>query len=290
MSSKYKKSKLKPDDLEDDNNDDPLIESDDTASDEEIEVEQSGGDTDAETEARQDLSDDEHLDLDPDNEPKDSESDEYDPVQEEELAEEDPEEPGEEVEPEEDGAVVGEDFVVESKSCYAKNLNKDNLVMDEDDSSMYGKLEYKRIPDSERDTDPIMTYYEMVRIIGTRAQQFNLGAPPLVLGIDGLHPAKMAYIELMAQMTPFIVRRHLPSKKYEEWRVDELQLIHQIDDEFFVPEEFDLETFKKKNNILQPKQLKRSEALEPTDAEHETKTPNKRTKTVRSPKLPGAKN
>jgi DNA-directed RNA polymerase subunit K/omega len=256
MSSKNNQRKKKKVDLDDDNDDDPIIESTDSENEENNEDDeksnQSGGDDETDYEAKQDLSDDEHLDLDQEEETKDPDDgdEEYDPVQEEELAEEDPDEPEEEPEgPEE----AGEDFVVESKTCYSKNLNKDNLVMDEDDSNMYAKLEYKRIPDNERETDPIMTYYEIVRIIGTRAQQFNLGAPPLVLGLEGMHPAKMAYIELMAQRTPFIVRRHLPSKKYEEWNIDELQIIHQIDDDFFVPENFDLEAFKKQNNILQQK-------------------------------------
>ena len=139
---------------------------------------------------------------------------------------------------EDDAGEEGE-YAGETKQCHLKNLNKDFIVLDEDDSNMYGKMEYKKIPQNERETDAIMTYYEMVRIIGTRAQQFNFGAPPLVKGLDGLHSAKKAYLELIAKMTPFIIRRHLPGKKYEEWRVDELEIIHSITDSFFVPENFD---------------------------------------------------
>jgi len=129
------------------------------------------------------------------------------------------------------------DTTGESKVCYLKNVNKDTIPLDGgDDSNLYGKMEFKRVDDKKRVSDAVMTYYEIVRIIGTRAQQFNFGAACLVTGIDHLHPAKRAYVELMARLTPFIIRRHLPGKKYEEWRVDELEIIHIITDDFFVPE------------------------------------------------------
>jgi DNA-directed RNA polymerase subunit K/omega len=231
---------------------------DDANEDDEL---QSGGE---ETESELD-SDNDHPDIDPDDE-KDYDKDddgEYDPVDEneeledpdkepdiedeqeeeaEEAAEE--EEEGEaEIEGEVEGEAEGEEYTGDTKPCHMKNLDKDFIVLDEDDSNMYGKMEYKKIPDEDRDTDPIMTYYEMVRIIGTRAQQFNYDAPPLINGIDNLHPAQKAYIELMAKKTPFIIRRHLPGKKYEEWRVDELDIIHKITDDFFVPENFDINQF-----------------------------------------------
>lgn len=128
------------------------------------------------------------------------------------------------------------------KVCYAKNLNKDFIVLDEDDSNIYEKMEYVKIDNEFRITDPVMTYYEMVRVLGTRAQQFNLGSEPLVKGIEHLHPAKMAYIELITKMTPYIIRRHLPGKKYEDWKIEELEIIHEITDNFFIPENFDWNT------------------------------------------------
>jgi DNA-directed RNA polymerase subunit K/omega len=130
-------------------------------------------------------------------------------------------------------------YVGESKVCYMKNLDKDFVVLDEDDSNMYAKMEYKKIPQEERISDPILTYYELVRIIGTRAQQFNFGAVPLVKNLGQMHPAKMAYVELRLKLTPYIIRRHLPGKKYEEWNVDELEQIHILTDDFFVPDNVD---------------------------------------------------
>lgn len=135
----------------------------------------------------------------------------------------------------------GETYATESKKCYMKNLDKDFLVLDEDDSHMYGKKKWKRIPNSQRITDPVMTYYEMVRVIGTRAQQFNFGSPPLIENLDNLHSSKMAYVELMAKQTPFIIRRYLPGKLYEDWSVSELDIIHTISDDYFVPKNIDWE-------------------------------------------------
>lgn len=212
---------------------------------------QSGGDSEVSpSENELDISDSENLDIDPDDEADldQNEDDKYDPVNESEESE-DPEE----TEPEDEEIIDDElaesnidedsadEFVPESKVCYQKHANKEDILLDEDDSSIYGKLPYTKVPDEERISDPVLTYYELVGVIGTRAQQFYLGAPPLVKGIENLHPAKMAYIELMAKMTPFIIKRNLPGKKYEEWRIDELEIIHKINDELFTPKNFDMD-------------------------------------------------
>lgn len=223
---------------------------------------QSGGESDeSQDSSHQSSEDNSTLDRDPDDEADPNEDDIYDPVEEFQEDEDPDEESDENGEGEEEGdeeeeiGDEGEEFGEDGeeyhgKTCHLKDLNKDYIVLDEDDSTMYGKLEFTKIPENERETGNIMTYYEMVRIIGTRAQQFNLGASPLVEGIDHLHPAKMAYVELIAKMTPYIIRRHLPCKKYEEWKVDELEIIHEITDDFFVPEKFDWNSLMKQSEKI----------------------------------------
>ena len=248
---------------------------DDDDDDDDDETTQSGGDSDEGSEnevASTELGDDSNsLDTDPDEEMDQVDDDKYDPINDAEEVEdadvesvesvggEDENEGNDEGEENEDtgigedgdgdgdgdGDPDGDGYTGETKQCHLKNLNKDFIVLDEDDSNMYGKMEYKRIADEDRESDNIMTYYEMVRVIGTRAQQFNFEAPPLAKGLSGLHVAKMAYIELIAKMTPYIIRRHLPGKKYEEWRIDELDIIHKITDDFFVPENFDWDALMK---------------------------------------------
>ena len=235
------------------------------------------------------------IDIDPDDEKEfdANDDDKFDPVNEtEEVEDPDAEADGEtegegEADADAEGeieegdadaegeAAEGDDdrFPVQPKVCHLKNLNKDFMVLDEDDSNMYGKMEYKRVTDADRETDPIMTHYEMVRIIGVRAQQFNFGAEPLVKGLEGMHPAKMATVELLSKMTPFIIRRRLPGKKYEEWKVHELEMIHEITDDFFIPENFDWNSLMK----LQPTE-DAIKQLDKQPAKETTKEPTKETR------------
>ena len=205
---------------------------------------QTGGDDTENNDTEDELGDDTvTIDIDPNDEKDPNEDDKYDPVEEsEELEDEVIEVAAEEEEEEEEEE---EDIAETGKACHLKNLNSDIIILDEDDSSTYGKMEYKRIADEDRETDAIMTYYEIVRVIGTRAQQFNFGAEPLVMGIDNLSPPQMAYVELISKMTPYIIRRPLPGKKYEDWTIDELEIIHTINDDFFVPGNFDWEALAK---------------------------------------------
>ncbi|AYV85601.1 MAG: DNA-directed RNA polymerase subunit 6 [Satyrvirus sp.] len=227
---------------------------------------QSGGETESDVDVGV-ASDTSTIDIDPDDEKDyvEEEDDKYDPVNENEEIEDpdeetDIDEMGEKEEEKEEIEEIEEmeapveaeegEYVQEAKPCHLKNLNKDFIVLDEDDSNIYGKMESKKINDEDRESDPIMTYYEMVRVIGTRAQQFNFGAQPLVKGLESMHSAKMAYLELISKMTPFIIRRHLPGKKYEDWKIEELEIIHSITDSFFVPENFDWNSLMKQADEL----------------------------------------
>jgi len=288
----YKKGKKK---IFDDNSDDDVEEFQNS---EDEYVSQSGGDTDRESSDDELDSDSANLDVDPDDELDPNEDDKYDPVNEneeledpdeetdieDEAGEEEAEEEAEEIEGEGMEGEEGEEgYTAEAKTCHMKNLNKDFLVLDEDDSNMYGKMEYKRIADEDRESDAVMTYYEMVRIIGTRAQQFNFGAEPLVKGLDGLHPAKMAYLELISKMTPYIIRRHLPGKRYEEWKVEELEINHEIKDDFFVPEKFDWDALMKQANEYNNTNIDMSSQNEPVK-KSSSKTSQSRVKTSKTTK------
>ena len=259
MSNKSKSSKPSKKKFISKKKNEPIYDDDDDVedfenSDDEEYASQSGGD-DKDASINSELgSDSATLDIDPDDEEDPNDDEKYDPAEDEELEEPDEETNSSEEdiykETDEKYTESDEEYSAGTKPCHMKDLNKDFIVLDEDDSNMYGKMEYKKILNEDRETDSILTYYEMVRIIGTRAQQFNFGVEPLVRGIEGLHPAKMAYVELIARMTPFIIRRHLPGKKYEEWRIDELTIIHSITDDFFVPENFGWDSLMKEANKL----------------------------------------
>lgn len=168
------------------------------------------------------------------------ESDEYEDSDEEanDLTEQEDLEDSELEDQEFDDEVESEEEVPDSddEDCYAGSARTDYLEIDDMPEIT---AENVRLEGDDRVTRPIMTYYELVRLIGTRAQQFNLGATPLVDGLIGLPVQKMAYLEIMSHMSPFILRRHLPNSKYEDWKLEELLIPHIITDDFFLPGEFD---------------------------------------------------
>ena len=80
----------------------------------------------------------------------------------------------------------------------------------------------KRIPDEKRTTTPYMTKYERARILGTRALQISMNAPPLV-DIEGeTDPLAIAMREFNQKKIPLIVRRYLPDGSFEDWTCEEL--------------------------------------------------------------------
>ena len=77
---------------------------------------------------------------------------------------------------------------------------------------------------SERITTRYLTKYERARVLGTRALQLSMNAPPMVEIGDETDPLKIAMKELREKKIPIIIRRHLPDKSYEDWTIDELQV------------------------------------------------------------------
>jgi DNA-directed RNA polymerase I, II, and III subunit RPABC2 len=61
-----------------------------------------------------------------------------------------------------------------------------------------------------------------VKIIGKRTTQLSEGAPPLVKNVDNKSPQEIAMIELQMKMIPFKIKRYLPNRTYEIWKVSEL--------------------------------------------------------------------
>jgi DNA-directed RNA polymerases I, II, and III subunit RPABC2 len=68
----------------------------------------------------------------------------------------------------------------------------------------------KRIPNDQRQTTPFMTKYERARILGTRALQISMNAPPLVDLEGESDPLQIAMKELREKKIPLIVRRYMP--------------------------------------------------------------------------------
>lgn len=71
---------------------------------------------------------------------------------------------------------------------------------------------------------PFITKYEKSRIVGARALQLALGAPPLVapelITPEMTEPIDIADLELREKVLPIIIRRTLPSKEHEDYPID----------------------------------------------------------------------
>ncbi|MBI5133456.1 MAG: DNA-directed RNA polymerase subunit K [Thaumarchaeota archaeon] len=64
---------------------------------------------------------------------------------------------------------------------------------------------------------PRLTRFERARIIGARALQISLGAPPLVPTAEGVRDAiTMAGEELVQKALPISLRRILPNGQYQD--------------------------------------------------------------------------
>lgn len=95
-----------------------------------------------------------------------------------------------------------------------------NLVTSANNSST---LPSSVTPNTTKITTRYLTKYERARLLGTRALQLSMNAPPLVeLDAGETDPLKIAAKELRERKLPLIVRRYLPDGSFEDWSIDEL--------------------------------------------------------------------
>ena len=89
--------------------------------------------------------------------------------------------------------------------------------------------ENNNIIDPFHKTVPIMTKYEIARILGVRTKQINSGANIFVKTseniIDGYY---IALQELKEKKIPFIIRRPIPGGKSEYWNISDLELLESF--------------------------------------------------------------
>lgn len=73
-------------------------------------------------------------------------------------------------------------------------------------------------------TTRYLTKYEKARLLGTRALQLSMNAPPLVELRGETEALQIAQRELRERKLPLIVRRYLPDGSYEDWSLNELMI------------------------------------------------------------------
>ena len=64
---------------------------------------------------------------------------------------------------------------------------------------------------------PKLTRFEKARIVGARALQLSMGAPPLIKPPKGvIDPIDLAVVELKKGILPITIRRTLPDGTYQD--------------------------------------------------------------------------
>ena len=100
---------------------------------------------------------------------------------------------------------------------------------DHEEDTMKDKADFSVLPASgsaidkaNRMTTRYLTKYERARVLGTRALQLSLNAPPMVELEGESDPLQIAAKELREKKLPLLIRRFLPDGSYEDWGLDEL--------------------------------------------------------------------
>ena len=82
------------------------------------------------------------------------------------------------------------------------------------------------IVDPLHKTTPILTKYEMTRILGQRAKQLDSGAKTFVkVPLNVIDGYFIAMIELEQKKIPFIIKRPIPNGGVEYWNVSDLEIL-----------------------------------------------------------------
>lgn len=105
-----------------------------------------------------------------------------------------------------------------------------------------------QIPNDQRTTDPQMTHYERIRLLGIRTKQISMGAKVMVKYDGQLGATELAKYELNNKTTPLIIKRPLPDNTYELWKVSELNI--GDDDNEQLVEELN-QSFEQNQNLYQ---------------------------------------
>jgi DNA-directed RNA polymerase subunit K/omega len=77
-----------------------------------------------------------------------------------------------------------------------------------------------------RKSRPILSKYEKTTIIGTRMEQLQRGAEPLI-DVDPkmpFNPRTIAVQELREKKLPLKISRSMPDGSTEEWKIEELYI------------------------------------------------------------------
>jgi DNA-directed RNA polymerase I, II, and III subunit RPABC2 len=112
-----------------------------------------------------------------------------------------------------------------------EDLTELNVEEDEknNEDNSFKILTYKNIiEDIEKKTKktiPLLTKFERARIVGVRLQQLAYGAKPRIDTTNLKSINEIVEQELIQRKIPFIIRRTLPNSTYEDWKLEEFEIV-----------------------------------------------------------------
>lgn len=83
----------------------------------------------------------------------------------------------------------------------------------------------EKIEKKKKKTIPLLTKFEKARIMGVRLQQLAYGAKPRVDITNLKSINEIVEKELIERKIPFIIRRILPNGNYEDWKLEEFEIV-----------------------------------------------------------------
>ena len=86
-------------------------------------------------------------------------------------------------------------------------------------------IKVRKIKDSYRQTNNILTKYENARVLGIRSLQLSLNFKPMIK-TDISDTYEIAKIELKNKIIPLKIKRYINKYEYEEWNVNDLIDLH----------------------------------------------------------------
>lgn len=112
------------------------------------------------------------------------------------------------------------------------DIKTDNSIYDDNDTDIFEQIDPEielkrnlRVPDNERITNPKLTKYEKVRLLGTRAKQISDGSKVFIKSKKVRNAMDIAELELQYKVIPLKIKRPLPNGKYEIWSIKELEIV-----------------------------------------------------------------
>lgn len=112
-----------------------------------------------------------------------------------------------------------------------EDLTELNVEEDEknNEDNSFKILTYKNIIEDiakkPKKTIPLLTKFERARIVGVRLQQLAYGAKPRIDTTNLKSINEIVEQELIQRKIPFIIRRTLPNSTYEDWKLEEFEIV-----------------------------------------------------------------